>query len=205
MRFSVSRIERHPLFDRAAKFDHDFALLRLDRPVSFGRRPDVRPVCLPEPGDDGPSGDADLVGLTGQASGWGVLDPLSPSRQARRLQVVSVSVLANRLCRDKYRPNPITDNMLCAATPGGDACFGDSGGPLTVREKGSAVLEGVISWGKNCAKARWPGVYSRVRKVMDWVKQKTRDSQTCVRDVSYGGGKGRASNQEENDEKKESH
>ncbi len=101
--------------------------------------------------------------------------------------MVTVSVLTNTICRKKYHSNPITDNMLCAATPGGDACFGDSGGPLTMREKGSSVLEGVISWGKNCAKERWPGVYSRVRKVVNWIRQNTKDARYCERDVPYGG------------------
>ncbi len=96
--------------------------------------------------------------------------------------MVSVEVLRNSECSDKYAPNPITENMVCAATPGGDACFGDSGGPMTVRRGGAEVLEGVISWGKNCARARWPGVYSRVRKVLRWVFENTRDSEYCERD-----------------------
>ncbi len=86
VRFNVAKIIRHPRFDRAAKFDYDFALLRLHRPIDFAQRPDIRPVCLPEPGDDFSGRDA-LVGKEAVASGWGVLDPLAPNTQARKLQV----------------------------------------------------------------------------------------------------------------------
>ncbi len=81
LRLDVSSVLRHPSFDRAAKFDFDFALLKLSRPVNFALRPDVRPACLPDATEDS------LVGTIARASGWGVVDPLAPNRQARKLQV----------------------------------------------------------------------------------------------------------------------
>ncbi len=81
MRFGISAVKRHPRFDRAAKFDFDFALLRLDRRIEFALRPDVRPACLPDATED------DLLGRVAQVSGWGVVNPLSPNKQARKLQV----------------------------------------------------------------------------------------------------------------------
>lgn len=59
----------------------------------------------------------------------------------------------------------ITDAMICASAPGKDSCFGDSGGPLTV----NGTLEGVVSFGWGCADSRYPGVYSRVAYVRDWI------------------------------------
>ena len=180
LRYNVVKFERHPEFDKAAPFDFDFALLRLDRTVNLLSHPGIRPVCLPDLKVDSGS----LVGRAGTASGWGVLDPSRPSVQGEKLQRVSVSVIPDNECRRLYTPNPVTQNMLCAATAGGDACFGDSGGPLTFKSgSGPVVLEGVISWGKNCAKSHWPGVYARVRHAMDWIEEKTRDSRFCARDL----------------------
>ncbi|GAB0094472.1 hypothetical protein DMENIID0001_097780 [Sergentomyia squamirostris] len=67
--------------------------------------------------------------------------------------------------------NEITDTMICAGFDQGgkDACQGDSGGPLVHGD----VLVGVVSWGKGCAEPGYPGVYSRVASVRDWVRSIT--------------------------------
>jgi len=56
--------------------------------------------------------------------------------------------------------------MFCAADIGKDSCYGDSGGPLLVKE--TLVQPGVVSWGMECA-GDTPGVYSKVSKLSDWI------------------------------------
>lgn len=47
------------------------------------------------------------------------------------------------------------------------ACFGDSGGPLTVNNE----LIGITSWVLPCARGA-PDGYTRVGNYLDWIKSK---------------------------------
>lgn len=52
----------------------------------------------------------------------------------------------------------VKDDMVCAGTPTGEVgtCFGDSGGPLILKQNGQNYLVGITSWGLGCAA---PGLY----------------------------------------------
>lgn len=41
-----------------------------------------------------------------------------------------------------------------------DACQGDSGGPLFTSDAGSFTQHGIVSWGRGCALADYPGKHS---------------------------------------------
>lgn len=48
---------------------------------------------------------------------------------------------------------------------------GDSGGPLVCYKE----LVGIVSWGKECGRKSFPGVYTAVSKYTDWImKEKAR-------------------------------
>lgn len=64
--------------------------------------------------------------------------------------------------------------MICAGIldmGGKDSCQGDSGGPLI--DPSTRKQVGVVSWGKGCADARYPGIYSDVSTALDWITEKT--------------------------------
>ena len=153
----------------------DFCILELEEDLTFSTS--VRPACLPQ--DDS----NDYTGAKVVVSGWGTL--ASGGEQPKHLQkLTELTVTANNDC-GKYneeKENTITENMMCAAKPGKDSCQGDSGGPLVWSDPaidGRYTLIGVVSFGYECALPDYPGVYARMTKVLDWVKETTSGVETC--------------------------
>ena len=68
-------------------------------------------------------------------SGWGARYHKGPreGQYPPILQETQVEVISNSNCmlpEANYHQGRITENMMCAYTPGTDSCSGDSGGPL---------------------------------------------------------------------------
>ncbi|KGL78596.1 Ovochymase-1, partial [Tinamus guttatus] len=161
----VKAIVVHPNFDPVS-YDSDIALVQLDAPVEYSTA--VRPVCLPNRTE--PLSSSSLCAV----SGWGITEGGS---RAKRLQQTQVPVLENEACERNYylnHPGGITTRMLCAGfafARGQDSCQGGSGGPLVCsKENGPFVLHGIASWGAGCTRPKKPGVYSRVRTFLDWIR-----------------------------------
>lgn len=95
------------------------------------------------------------------------------------LQQVDVPIVPMKTCKQKYsRGNaPLASGLndelqLCAGRVEGgcDACQGDSGGPLAVFDADRNLVQiGVVSFGIGCARADFPGVYTRLSVFQDWM------------------------------------
>lgn len=155
----------HPDYNDVTKAN-DVALIRLATPVpgtvtpaKMVRTSDTVPVATP----------AKIIGWGTTTSGGQVSDDL---RQAS----VAVSGCG------AYGTTPTTPAgayiipavMLCAtgATAQGaliDTCQGDSGGPLFTTTNNEPRIIGLTSWGRGCAVANYPGVYTRLSAFRAWV------------------------------------
>jgi secreted trypsin-like serine protease len=113
-------------------------------------------------------------GKTCVVSGWGHLKSKG-SGVPDTLREVAVQVLHDESCKKFLKGfpwDPSTKSMLCAGGQDKDACQGDSGGPLVCEdETGGRCLAGVVSWGVGCATEGIPGVYTNVRKYVDWIER----------------------------------
>ena len=101
--------------------------------------------------------------------GWGTT---SPRRSNVRMQV-EVPIVSRSTCKHAYSGYRTIDNsMICAgyAEGGKDSCAGDSGGPMVCDEDNKFFLEGVVSWGRGCARPGFYGVYANVRHFKDWIE-----------------------------------
>ena len=141
--------------------DSNFILLfQVSVPFTYGTGVQPIPLTTTEPAG----------GAVSTVTGWGTTTP--GGSLPSQLQVVQVFITPRAECDAAYVAyGGITANMICAAVPGGgkDACQGDSGGPLVV----GGQLAGIVSWGLSCALPDYPGVYSNVYTLKDFITQQT--------------------------------
>jgi secreted trypsin-like serine protease len=155
----VKRVIVHPNYNTSSN-DSDIALLELSSSVSS----DITPISLADStamNTDGQPGDMTRV------LGWGATRESGPS--SSQLLRVDVPIVSNSSCSGSY--SGITENMICAGLEQGgkDSCQGDSGGPLVISKNSQYHLAGVVSFGRGCARAGYPGVYTRVEKYTSWI------------------------------------
>jgi len=159
----LSQIIRHPSYS-TLKNTNDIALMKTTTKFTFNDY--VQPACLPA------ATTGALVGVDSIATGWGALKENGVA--ATTLQKVTLPVISNADCQKAYPTESIVAGNICAGFKAGgkDACQGDSGGPLhTADASGKISVNGVTSWGYGCARANYPGVYTRVSSYIDWINQ----------------------------------
>ncbi|KAL7646618.1 UNVERIFIED_CONTAM: hypothetical protein RMT77_001869 [Armadillidium vulgare] len=160
--YSEFRIESllNPGYDLDTR-DSDLALLRLERPTSFGEF--ISPVCLPPRFET-------FETRRGIVVGWGP-EKLGGSF-SNILREIAIPILRRRDCESRFSPNSITANMFCASLKGLDSCQGDSGGPFMIQQSDSRwYVVGIVSWGIGCGHFSLPGVYTKVNNYIDWIQR----------------------------------
>ena len=171
----VKKVYTHPQYDPVS-MNADYALLELNEDV-------LRPrISLPGEADAELAASGELATVIGWGStlGYNPGDEDVPADAPSQLQKASLPIVSNEACNSVYveetgnlegAPLPegtrlITDNMICAGTPEGeaeiDSCQGDSGGPLFVEDENTFFQVGVVSFGLGCASPGLPGVYARI-------------------------------------------
>ncbi|NXF04975.1 ACRO protein, partial [Smithornis capensis] len=160
----IKRLVTHEDYNTADQ-SNDIALLELDQPVECS--PYVQLGCVPN----------DTVNVleldTCYVAGWG-----STTARAQRtsdvLQEAKVYLLDVQTCNSsEWYNGDVHIHNLCAGYPEGgiDTCQGDSGGPLMCKDDDTDYfwVVGVTSWGKGCARAKRPGIYTSTQYFYNWI------------------------------------
>ncbi|XP_022377028.1 coagulation factor IX isoform X2 [Enhydra lutris kenyoni] len=151
------------------KYNHDIALLELDEPLTLNSY--VTPICI---------ADREYTNIflkfgSGYVSGWGRV--FNRGRSASVLQYLKVPLVDRATCLRSTKFT-IYNNMFCAGfhEGGKDSCQGDSGGPHVTEVEGVNFLTGIISWGEECAMKGKYGIYTKVSRYVNWIKEKTKST-----------------------------
>lgn len=155
---SINRTILHPSW-RPGVWENDIALLRVNQSFRFDSY--SAPLCLP-------SVNAQRVSRI-SVSGWGRLR--EGYKQSIALQRVVLETASDEECKKRFPYAFSSRTMFCALSKNKDACQGDSGGAAVNEEQDAAVLVGLVSWGRGCARNNTPGVYTRVTSFLTWIKE----------------------------------
>ncbi|XP_045212894.2 plasminogen-like [Mercenaria mercenaria] len=160
----VKEIIIHPGFQNTS-MKNDIALLRLQEPIIFDDY--KKPICVPPTRRR-------VVPFNSYCytTGWG---DTRGTGDRTVLNQVMLPIVNDYFCgrADWYGQSFIRGVTFCAGYAGGgrDACTGDSGGPFNCKKDGKWYVQGVTSWGYDCAQPKWPGIYTDVSKYGTWIRE----------------------------------
>ncbi|XP_016935480.4 proclotting enzyme [Drosophila suzukii] len=171
MDFRIRRTVVHERFDLNS-ISNDIALIELN---GVGTLPgNISPICLPEAAK---FLQQDFVGMNPFVAGWGAVKHQGPTSQV--LRDAQVPIVSRQSCEQSYKSVfqfvQFSDKVLCAGSSSVDACQGDSGGPLMMPQLEANgyrfYLLGLVSFGYECARPNFPGVYTRVASYVPWISK----------------------------------
>merc|ERR1711963_695855 len=166
---SVGRSIQHPGWN-SNTLDNGDVIVKLSRSVTYSRN--IKPACLPDKYQG-----QDLASLLTSPApvvvGWGSTSTGGGS--SNQLRQANVPMVTQQTCSDAYSAITrvtIGDTKICAGDGTRDTCNGDSGGAMLASHVGNTwAVVGVTSFGVDCARPDFPGVYTRVDKYLPWIRQ----------------------------------
>ncbi|XP_064470199.1 venom protease-like [Ornithodoros turicata] len=168
----------HPEFGFPKRLNNDIGLLKVAADIPLSEY--AVPACLP----GASSRELYLGGKNGTVAGWGYVRELRLDNfggdslnkyTTDVLQKVELPLLDNQQCNALYteadKSIRVQGAQMCAGLRDGmkDACTGDSGGPLMMKEGYRYTVIGVVSGGIGCGRPLLPGLYTRVASYIPWI------------------------------------
>jgi len=167
---AIDRIIQHEDWDPFT-LDVDIAIVKLAKNVTFTR--DIKTVCLPD-AYEGKNLEVLINSPEPVVVGWGATKTYGGAET--KLRQATVPVVTKKDCKAAYEGVnvDIGETKVCAGKGVRDTCSGDSGGPLLADHLGDNrwSIVGITSFGVDCGRPDFPGVYTRVDKYLEWIKEK---------------------------------
>ncbi|CAN8209196.1 unnamed protein product [Coccothraustes coccothraustes] len=160
----IERLLVHKEYSPADQ-SNDIALLELNEPVQCSSY--IQLACVP-------NATVNVAQLEScYVAGWGATSARS-QKSSDVLQEAKVHLIDVQVCNSsEWYQGDVHSHNLCAGYPEGgiDTCQGDSGGPLMCKDNNADFfwVVGVTSWGRGCARAKRPGIYTSVQHFYDWI------------------------------------
>ncbi|XP_066176370.1 acrosin-like [Sylvia atricapilla] len=166
--FQIKRVLKHKNYDHDSE-RNNIALVELEQPVECSDY--IQLGCVP----DSSVAVAELK--TCYIAGWRASPESAPGPRLV-LQEAKVRLIDVQLCNSsRWYGGAVHPQELCAGYPRGgiDTCQGDSGGPLVCKDntKEKFWLVGLASWGRGCARARRPGIFTSTQHFHAWIRAYT--------------------------------
>ncbi len=175
--YSIIKTFTHPKYERiidGLASRYDYALIKLEKPIDF-EHSSLKKIRIADP-EFAEKGQA--PGVLATAFGWGMVAEDDHAGMTEVLRSVQIPIVSMEIANLDYVYNHYIENensMLPAGDLAGgkDACGGDSGGPLTVKDpqSGEKVQVGIVSWGVGCAEHNKLGIYAKVSEAYEWIQK----------------------------------
>ncbi|EDV95835.1 GH15922 [Drosophila grimshawi] len=170
--FRIRRSIVHDQYDLSS-IANDIGMIELNGEAPSGG--DIRPICLPDSSRF--QREDQLVGMNPFVAGFGATQHQGSTSNV--LRDAQVPIVSRQSCEQNYKSVfqfvQFSDKLICAGSSRVDACQGDSGGPLMLPQLDGNMyryyLLGIVSFGYECARPGFPGVYTRTSSYLDWIQQ----------------------------------
>ncbi|CAH8547638.1 unnamed protein product [Schistosoma intercalatum] len=163
---NISSIFIHPNYHLRKLYDYDYALIKTASSIQYTSK--RLPICILN---------STLMNMNEldrcYVAGWGSSEDSPISNELRHLYIPLLNLtVCNQT--EAYQ-GKLTETMICAGyiKGGKDSCQGDSGSPLMCQLHNTTdhvwYQIGIVSFGKSCAAAGTPGIYSNLTLVNNWI------------------------------------
>jgi secreted trypsin-like serine protease len=164
----VAQIIIHPGYN-ASTWENNVALIKLASPMDLGPLLNTIPLMTSDWVELGMQNPGVIAAVTG----WQTTIEGAPGDNRLRMGFMPITNKLGSLSTDQIKPD-----MILAGNPQqtNDFCFGDTGGPMAVKDNSSPVghrLAGVNNKGFGCYGSGKPGVFTSVASHYVWISSET--------------------------------